>query len=142
MNLQQKILCALMKLGVNHQSHSQYRLSELITDFVGKDEPQTEVGDTEDGRFREYTTGQLSEIVATSHPQNIHLKIGNLEVISPREPIEGTSRGPTLFHDSRIILDGKPFGARKLDVRGDINGVWNVELGFMPARTLRKVGEK
>jgi hypothetical protein len=72
--------------------------------------------------------GDIRTLKATACPESLHVRIGNLEIQCPGKP----SGAFLPFYASRILVDGKPFPVKSLVLRGNVDGLWTVELEFYP----------
>jgi hypothetical protein len=81
-----------------------------------------------EGPFLLDQDGQPRILKVTTHPEQLHFRIGNLEI-----HCEGESSGQALsFIGSNIFVDGQPFPVRSLVLRGSVTSPWTVELEFCP----------
>jgi hypothetical protein len=66
---------------------------------------------------------------ATAHPESLHVRVGNLEIVAAGKP---GAAGIPFCGNSRILVDGKSFPVKSLVLRGNVDGLWTVELEFYP----------
>jgi hypothetical protein len=82
-----------------------------------------------EGAFLLDEQGDVRTLKATAHPESLHVRVGNLEIVTTGKP---GPAGIPFAGNSRILVDGKPFPVKSLVLRGDVDGLWTVELEFYP----------
>jgi hypothetical protein len=71
--------------------------------------------------------GDVRTLKATAHPESLRIQVGNLEVVAEGKP---GAAGIPFCGNSRILVDGKPFPVKSLVLRGNVDGLWTVEMEF------------
>jgi hypothetical protein len=90
--------------------------------------PLAEVHPANEGPYLLDEQGNVRTLKATAHPESLHIQVGNLEVYCEGEP--GVAALPV--SGSTIFVDGKPFPVKSLVLRGNVDGLWTVEMEFYP----------
>jgi hypothetical protein len=88
-----------------------------------------EVHPGNEGPFLLDEQGNTRTLKATAHPESLHVRVGNLEVVAEGKP---GAAGIPFCGNSRILVDGKPFPVKSLVLRGNVDGLWTVEMEFYP----------
>jgi hypothetical protein len=73
--------------------------------------------------------GNVRTLKATAYPESLHIQVGNLEVVAEGKP---GAAGIPFYGNCRILIDGKPFPVKSLVLRGNMDGLWTVEMEFYP----------
>jgi hypothetical protein len=89
--------------------------------------PLAEVHPANKGPYLLDEQGNIRTLEATAHPESLHIQVGNLEVVAEGKP---GAAGIPFCGNSRILVDGKPFPVKSLVLRGNVDGLWTVEMEF------------
>jgi hypothetical protein len=91
--------------------------------------PLAEVHPANEGPYLLDEEGDVRTLKATAHPESLRIQVGNLEVVAEGRP---AAAGIPFYGNCRILIDGKPFPVKSLVLRGNVDGLWTVELEFYP----------
>jgi hypothetical protein len=98
-------------------------------DIVGMAPLPEDLHPGNEGAFLLDEQGNVRTLEATAHPESLHIQVGNLEVVAEGKP---GAAGIPFCGNSRILVDGKPFPVKSLVLRGNVDGLWTVEMEFYP----------